>query len=281
MKKMMLAALLVLAFSFPALAADKEKESVYDRVMRTGTIRCGYWNWEPVFFHDMKQGGFRGIFFDVMNELAKASDLKVEWTQEVRFADLVTDLEMEKIDAVCAGTWPSALRGKRLIFSDSVLYIPINAYVRADDRRFDRNMAAANAPAVKIAAMDGEMSSEIRNTDFPASTVVSIPQMAGSGTELLLQVETGKADMTFTDSVNGVEYMKGNPGKIRAGETVTPVRIMGNTIALKGDEVRLKLFFDTALEQLHNSGAVERILKTYDSAYPGALYRVNESYKNP
>lgn len=281
MKKIMLAALLALAFSCPALAADKEKESVYDRVMRTGTIRCGYWNWEPVFFHDMRQGGFRGIFFDVMNELAKASDLKVEWTQEVRFADLVTDLEMEKIDAVCAGTWPSALRGKRLSFSDSVLYIPINAYVRADDRRFDRNMAAANAPAVKIAAMDGEMSSEIRNTDFPASTVVSIPQMAGSGTELLLQVETGKADMTFTDAVNGAEYMKGNPGKIRAVETDTPVRIMGNTIALKGDEVRLKLFFDTALEQLHNSGAVERILKTYDSAYPGALYRVNEPYKKP
>ena len=262
----------------PAHAAG-EKESVYDRIMRTGKIRCGYWNWEPLFYTDAENGDYHGVFFDVMNELAKISDLDVEWTQEVQYANLVSDLETGRIDAVCAGTWPSALRAKRLIFSEPVFYIPMNAYVRAGDTRFDNNMAAANDPAVKIGVMDGEMSTEIRNTDFPQSGLVSIPQIAGSGTELLLNVANGKADMTFTDSVNGSQYIAHNPGKVRAVQTATPLRVMENTIALKGDEIRLKLFFDAALTQLHNSGAIERILKKYDAQYPGALYRVEPSYR--
>ncbi|MEK7801112.1 MAG: hypothetical protein AAB276_01545 [Pseudomonadota bacterium] len=45
MKKLLIVSLLILAVVFPAYASDASKESVYDRVMRTGTIRCGYGLW--------------------------------------------------------------------------------------------------------------------------------------------------------------------------------------------------------------------------------------------
>lgn len=276
MKKILFALMLTL-ISFPAFAA--EKESVYDRVMKSNTLRCGYWNWEPLYIVNAKTDETSGIFKDVMSELGRISGLKIEWTSEVRFEDFVTDLNSGKIDAVCAGIWPSAMRAKYIRFSEPVFFIPMNVYKRIDDRRFDLSPESLNDPAVSVAVMDGEMSSEIRGSDFPLSTAVTMPQMAGTGSELLLNVTTKKSDVTFTDAVSGSQFMKKNPGKVRPVKLATPLRLMPNTIGVAGDEERLQTFLNASLQQLQNSGAIERILRRYDDAYPGTLARQAKSYE--
>jgi len=274
--KNLLLVFFLLALCRPAFA--EQRESVYDRVMRTGVIHCGYWNWDPVYMVDVNTGKTTGIFKDVMDELARISSLKVEWTKEIHYDDIITDLNTGKVDAICAGTWPSATRAKYIRFSVPVLYIAINAYKRAGDKRFDLSPADMNKPGVTIVDMDGEMSSEIRSSDFPLSKHLAIPQVAGGGTEVLLNVADGKADATFTDAVNGSRYMKANPGKIQPVKLDTPLRLMPNTIALAGDEDRLRDFFDQGLQQLQNSGVIEKILRRYDALYPGVLVRVAKPY---
>src|ERR1035441_5913726 len=190
--------LLVLLFFFtalPAFAADDVKESAYDRVMRTGTIRCGYWDCEPFFRVDAATHEMTGIFRQVTDEIARVSGLKVEWSSEVQFAQLVTDLNSGKIDAVCAGVWPSATRAKYIRFSDAVFFIPMNAYKRANDTRFDRRPDDINQPSVSTVAIDGEMSVEIHNSDFPRAKLLSMPQLAGTAAEMLMNVATGKGDV--------------------------------------------------------------------------------------
>ena len=263
-------------FVMPAYAAGKD--SVFDRVMKTGVLHCGYWNWEPLYIIDANTKETSGIFKDVMTEFARVSGLKVEWIAEVHFENLVTDLNSGKLDAVCAGAWSSALRAKFIRFSRPVFYIAMNAYKRAGDARFDGRPQDINKPGVTAVVMDGEMSSEIRNSDFPDSKILSIPQMAGSGTELLMNVATGKADVTFTDAVNGAQFMKANPGKIQPVKMDMPLRLMPNTIAVAGDEERLQDFINTGLLELQNSGVFEKILKKYDAAYPGVLVRVAQPY---
>ena len=128
-----------------------------------------------------------------------------------------------------------------------------------------------------MVVMDGEMSSEVQRADFAKAKVLSIPQIAG-GTDLLLNVTTGKGDLTFTDAVNGSQFIKANPGKVQAVKFDTPLRLMPNTIAVAGGEERLQNFLNTGIEELENSGVVDRILKRYDASYPGALIRVAKPY---
>lgn len=274
---MKIAQLIILSFALltvwhpSARAADKE--TAFDRVIRTGVLRCGFWNWAPLYEVDPNSGATSGIFKDLMEEFSRISEIKVEWASEVHFSDLVTDLNSGKIDAVCAGTWSSAARAKFIRFSRPVFFIPMNAYVREGDTRFDHAPEKIDDPGVKVVAMDGEMSTEIRKTDFPKSSIQSIPQLAGSGTELLMNVVTGKGDVTFTDAVNGAEFMAANPGKVRPVPFSPPLRLMPNTIAVPGDEERLQDFIDVSLQQLENSGVIEKILKRYDARYPGVLVR--------
>ena len=53
-----------------AVSLPKEKESVYERVIRTGKIRCGYAVWQPVLMKDPNTGAFSGVYYDYMNLLA-------------------------------------------------------------------------------------------------------------------------------------------------------------------------------------------------------------------
>lgn len=264
-------------FAAPSFAADQG--TVFERVMKTQTLKCGYWNWPPVYMVDPNTGQTTGIFKELMDEFSRVTGVKVEWVQEVRFDNLVTDLNSKKIDAVCAGVWPSSQRAKFIRFSSPVFYITINAYKRADDKRFDGNKSSINRPDVTVVGMDGEMSAEIARTDAPDANLYSIPQLSGSATELLLNVATGKGDITFTDSVGAGEFIKNNPDQIVAVKLDTPLRLMPNTVAVAGDEERLQDFINMTLQELQNSGVVERILKKYDEQYPGALVRVAKPYQ--
>jgi len=77
MKKLILTLFLVL-MPFLALAADKEKESAFDRVMRTKTLRCGYTIYPPFFSKDPNTGEFSGLFHDFTEQIGKELGIKIE-----------------------------------------------------------------------------------------------------------------------------------------------------------------------------------------------------------
>lgn len=76
-------------FAQTARAAEGSVESVYDRVMRTGTIRCGYLAWKDFIDIDPNTGAMTGIIHDYMDALSRNLGLKLEWTAEVGRGDYV------------------------------------------------------------------------------------------------------------------------------------------------------------------------------------------------
>jgi len=99
-----LAALFVLIiFSVSSFASDKEL--TFDRVMRTNTLRCGYVVLPPQFIQDPKTGHFSGVAYDVVMEVAKRLQLKVEWTEQVNFATVGEGLKAGRYDAFCLTTY--------------------------------------------------------------------------------------------------------------------------------------------------------------------------------
>ena len=103
---------LVAHFVLPAnsLPQTAAKESVYDRVMRTGTIRCGY-NTEPPFVViDPNTRKVSGAGVDIVEEMGKLLGLKVEWAEQVGWDMMAAGLQNGRYDLACNGKWVLAHR---------------------------------------------------------------------------------------------------------------------------------------------------------------------------
>lgn len=274
--KKLLAALLLTIIAFPALAADRE--SVYDRVIQSGKIRCGYFSYPPVLMKDPNTGEFSGIFYDYMNELGKALSLKVEWTEEIGLGDFPAALEAGRIDAMCAGIWLTAQRARVNDFVMPVYYLPLYAYAREDDTRFDKDINIVNDSQYTMAILEGGATSMIQKQLFPNVKVYELPQLT-SPAELFTSLAAGKADMVIYDLFTYGNYNANNPGKVQKISSQA-VKVYPNAITLRHGEDKFRQMLSNATLEMHLSGAIEKILKKHEK-YPGALLNVAKPYELP
>lgn len=277
--KNLLLVLMILFLAMPAWAEETPKESTYDRVMRTGIIRCGYVVLPPHIIKDPNSGAMSGIIYDVMEEAAKLLDVKIEWAEEVGFATMNTGLQTGRYDAICFNYWQNPADGKLgyIGFSTPLYYMPVGAYVRADDTRFDRNIMALNDPAVRISSSDGQISALIARQDFPKAQVLSLPNMTDVA-QNFMEIAANKADVTFLSLRDGYKFEEKNPGKIKNVASKQPVRVFGSVIAIPQSDRKFEIMLNTAFIQLLNGGGVDRILKKYEE-YPGAVFPVSRPYE--
>ncbi|MGE0252068.1 MAG: substrate-binding periplasmic protein [Dongiaceae bacterium] len=259
-------------FNPPSAPAAAKQESTYERVMRTGEIRCGYVVWPPMFNKDPNSGQYSGIFYDYMEEMGKLLHMKIIWSEEIQFGTFLEDLKNQRYDVECTGGWPNAQRGKFADYTNPVFYIVIAAFVRDGDTRFDNNLAALNDPAIRIAMIEGENSQDIWRADFPKAQAVGLPGTT-SPIDMLMNVATQKADATFTDLVTGFQFIAQNPGKIRLVPTAKPLRYIANNFTIRQNEPNLKGMLNQVNEELLGSGTVDKILDKYEQ-WPGTFYRL-------
>lgn len=251
--------LLLAAFSFPAFAA--EKESAYDRVMRTGTIRCGYIQWPSVLDKDPNTGALSGAFYDFVEEIGKQLSLKILWAEEVNYATPFEGFSSGRYDVFCGPIAPTAARSREADFTSPFAYWPFYLYVREGDTRFDGKYEMANDPGVKLMGYDGDYSSIIAAQDFPKAQLVSIAQLADPA-QALLEISGGRADAFATDPVMADRYISHNPGKVRRVPG-PPLRSLPTTIALPPDEFRLWRMLDITVQDIAGTGGIEKILDKY------------------
>ncbi len=258
----------------PSMAVPKE--TAYERVIRTNTLRCGYGFWEPGLSRDPATGKIRGIFYEYLEAIGRHTGLKIEWTEEVGWGDFPTALNEGRIDAMCFGAWPKATTAREVLFTESTYYLPINAYVRAGDMRFDHAIDKVDAPSIKISTMDSELSSELARSRFPKAQTLSVPQISDSSV-LLLNVATGKADITFTDAWTGSNFMSKNPGKLRVVTLDRPLRLFGHTIPVARGEHSLVSLLNAATDEIMASGEFAAIVQRYETI-PGVLLMQEPQY---
>ena len=279
MKQLILLLALGLSLMAAPAFAEDGTESAYERVMRTQTIRCGYVVYPPAVIQDPNTGALSGIIYDVMQEAGNLLGLEIEWAEEVGWANTVETIRTWRTDAICVGFWQNPAEGKYLGFTTPLWYSAVNAFVRADDNRFDGDIALINSEDVTISAGDGEMAAIIAKQDFPKAKILSKPNMT-SVMEQLMDVKTGKADLTFVENYLGNQFMDAHPQTLKNITKARPLRVFGNTIALPQEDVRLQSMLNSALVQILNSGQMEKILHKYEK-YPGSLYPVLQPYKVP
>jgi polar amino acid transport system substrate-binding protein len=246
-------------------------ESVYDRVMRTGVIRCGYTPYSVGLMKDPNTGKLSGIYYNVVQELAKNLSLKVEYTEEVGWGQQIESLNADRFDMMCSPTSLNSGRARAADFSIPLYYSPVVIWARANDMRFDDTIKGIDDPSVKISTLDGEQTAVFARNFFPKAQQVALPQMTPFS-DLMMQVTTGKADVTFAEPFAAYEFMESNPNQLRQVKASKPLVVVPNVILMKRNQFAFRQMIDNGLRELFNTGFVDRAIDRYEK-YPNSYIR--------
>ena len=260
----------------PEQGGATAKPSVYERVITAGEIRASYAIYPPYLIKDPNSGELSGIFVEVLNEVGKRLGLKINWTEEVGWGAIFEGLNSDRHDIFGAGVWRNSTRGKVGDFSEPLFYNVIKVYGRADENRF-ASLGDINQQGVRISSVDGAIEDVIAKSDFPEAQQVSVSQL-NPWSDVLLNITTNKADVTFAEPAAVNLFLDKNPGTLRDLLPAQPVRVFGNTYAFKLGEPAFKSMINAALEEIRNDGTLEKILNRYER-FPGEYLRVANRYK--
>jgi polar amino acid transport system substrate-binding protein len=241
-------------------AAPTQKETAYERVMRTGTIRCGYAIYEPLLGKDAKTGALHGVFYDLVNEMGRELDLKIDWATEVGYGEIEEGFQTGKYDMFCNGVIPTPKRAKFSLITTPVFYGGLLAWVRTDDHRFDDHPERLNTPDVTLVVRDGDINATVAQTFFPLAKTLSSPQLE-EYSQMLVDVVTKKGDAVFFEKSFADNFLAKNPGSIRSAAPDKPVDVHPVSMMLPIGEVQFKNMIDTTLTKLILSGAVKQAIE--------------------
>lgn len=256
-----------LLVSFPAIA---QKESVYDRVMRTQTIRCGWATASPWIFKDVKTGKMQGPYVELIEAVARELSLKLEWPEETGWANMTESLLTGRVDVACSMLWMDPARGRQVAYTRPLFYTSMHAYTRENETRFTGNEEEINRPDVRIIVDEGDIGYKLAKRRFPKAKLVSLPATA-SVAEYFMNVTENKADIILIDSVSATEYSKSQNKKLKRISFAKPFVGYGTALAVGIHEAEMKEILDTAVAYLLTTGEIEEIVSGFRSKYPDAV----------
>lgn len=262
--------------------APQSQETAFDRVLRTNTLRCGYYTYTPVTIKDPNTGKLTGLSVDMMDYFSEKTGIKVEWTEEVTFGNWVQGLQAGRFDAVCTPVWPDIARARVTKFSKPFLYTDFLPIVRADDARFSDNLEDFNKSDITIGAMDGDTSLTIGKAAFPKAKFSVLPE-TGDYSVLLQELIEKKIDMVPWERNSAYQFNLRNPGKIKVVKTKEPLGLMPSELAVAPKERDLMDFLNALIEDMQNTGEMKRLLDKWVPVPGIVLYTAKpydpDSYK--
>ncbi|MDX2028852.1 MAG: transporter substrate-binding domain-containing protein [Alphaproteobacteria bacterium] len=250
---------------------SRPKETALERVLRTGTLRCGYNDWQPFFKKEGVNGKPEGFLVDLMNALGEHANLKVEWTTFIDWGNAPADLGAGKADTFCAAIYANAARARGMLFGEVVGYQYLEVFVRADDNRFTGTPEEAfNRSDITIVGWEGTPTLMQAKVRFPKAKALSLSTNEGTSSAYI-SVATGKADVFFTSMADAQNYMKNNPGKLKRLDRKYNLGRQSITVNAAMGEHDLLNFLSTAMRELKNDGTFDRIYRDYNARVPGFM----------
>lgn len=242
--------------------AEAKSPDALDTIMASKTLRCGYINYPPYFSKDPNTGKESGLMVDVMQAIADKMQVKLEWSYETTWTTMFEDMKAGRFDAVCSDVWQNTARAMQADFSTPIVYSVLEAWVRADDMRFDGQLASINSVEVTIPILDGEAAQQLVKDHFPKVKSIPLLQNAPYG-DVMMNIVTGKADIAFLEPQVAKDYLQTNPNSLRQVANVPPVAEFPVTIVLPKNNPRLKTVIDTAIMEIKSTPALSMMLDKY------------------
>lgn len=242
-------------------------ESTFDRVMRTGTLRCGYYAYAPITVKDPLTGELSGLSVDIMEAIAAKTSLRIEWAEEITFANWIPALQTGRIDAVCTPLWADASYARIATFTLPLFYDAVLPLVRADEARFGHKTEDLDNEAITIAYQADNMVEKLIQAHFPKARTLVLPDTSDYG--LLMQnVVAGKADVALWDLAGFGLYNRNNPGKMKVLELDKLLRLIPCALPVLNKEQELLALLNAGLNDLLLSGQLDKIIDKWETDGP-------------
>jgi ABC-type amino acid transport substrate-binding protein len=240
--------------------SNGKKETAFEHILRTRTIRCGYYIYPPVTYKDPNTGKLSGLSVDMIERIAKRADLKVEWVQEVNFGDWQLGLQAKRYDLACTPMWPNTAIGQVVYFTRPFFYAGIYPIGRSGETRF-RTLADINQAGVTLSAQEGSENFYLSKELFPQAKMTSVAPNA-DGNLIAQNVMNHKADVLLSDKnlVNEINNTNPNALKILVQQ---PVKMMPFTLAVSVGEDSFLQFINNATDEMLLTGEIDRLLKKW------------------
>jgi ABC-type amino acid transport substrate-binding protein len=245
--------------------APAKVETAGERVARTGVLRCGYGVWYPGMIIDPNTGAKSGITYDIVTEIARRLQLKVDWTEETGFGQAEQGMASGRFDAMCADVCMQSYRTKFAYFSRPFSAHVIYKVARADDTRFDEKGGAVGEGTMRVGSIDNTILDEMAAKYAPHATRVDISQLGGE-TDLMMALSTGKIDLAFNQGMSLARFDAANPGKVKA--VGPPVDLCRTALMLPPGDDHLKYMIDQALGDMIADGTADGIVEKYIGPHP-------------
>ena len=244
--------------------ASSVSETTYQRVMRSGTLRCGYTPYSVGFIKDANTGQMSGIYYDVITRLAENLGLKVEWVEEVGWSSQIEGLNAKRYDLICSPVSLNSNRAREADFSIPLYYSPVHIWAKKDNTSLPPDLKSLNQENIRISTLDGEQTSAFAKQFFPKAKEVSLPQ-SSPFSDLLLQVTTGKADIVFAEPTVVFEFIKNNLDSLKQiTSNDQPLLVVPNIILLPRGEYAFKEMIDNGLREMFNSHIIDMAIDKYE-----------------
>lgn len=282
-----------LCLSFGAMTNSKtalpknapQKETTYERIIRTGELKCGYYVFPPAVYRDGKTGELSGLTIDMMNEIGKRSGLKITWAQEITWGTWAMDLQAGRYDVACAPQWPEVPQTRAVTFIDPMFYAGLSPIVRANDERFiaDPTLDRLNKEDITILTQVGNATETLVSTHFPKAKIFTIPAES-SGGEYYQTLKTKKVDAVITDRNGLFMYTRSNTSesdRYRAIEPHNPIKLQSFNMAIMHGEHELEHMLTMAQRDIMYDGTLDKIMRKWEGE-PGLTFlRVALPYATP
>jgi ABC-type amino acid transport substrate-binding protein len=256
---------------------NKNAETVFDRVQRTRTLRCGYAVIPSVLNMNKETKALSGPAFDLIATMANNLKLKVEWTAEAGFASVAEDLKNGKFDLMCVTLGTNAARGQVMDTSRPVVFLPFYLWVHVNSNRNATDLSWVNDPTTTLSNIDGTIFTSLYAYYFPKAKVVSLPELSPLSDQIL-QVATGKADATLMHTYEANMFLANNPGTIKMASH-DPVMIASGSFWMKKGDERFKSMIDIALTEMLDNGTIDKIWAKYEPKRGYYYWRVAPDYE--
>lgn len=261
-------AILAAAIAFFVVAHDvgnkaaRPHQSVYERVISSGVLRCGYFPEAPFTIIDPNTGKKSGIAVELAEKIAEDLGVKIEWVSAENFGALTEDLRNGRYDAICASTF-NLPRAGRIDYTIPYAYVPVYAYTQAGRKDFDNKLDQIDLQKVTFAGIDGEGATTIARKNMPQARFSVLPE-SSSISEMLESVVSKKADISFVMPTVFKNFAASNPGQLQKVLSNKPFYVFNVGFGIKPDEPGLKNILDFMIRNYGANGTLDGLFKKYD-----------------
>ncbi|MGJ7922059.1 transporter substrate-binding domain-containing protein [Neobacillus sp. LXY-4] len=240
-------------------SAAEEKKDTLEKAKEKGVLVVGSSNDAPFAYIDKDTKEFAGIDAEIIKEVAKRLGIQKVEMKEVKFENLLLELNNGNIDLVADGMYRKPEREKIALFTDiwykqgEALVVPMDSTIKGIEDLKDKVVGAQKGVSFLELAQSLQKEGKIGRVDI-----------FGSSADLLLATNTGKIDATLTDGVVAAYSIKKDPSLNLKMVSPYEAQASGKIAAsARKEDKALVEAINKELAALKEEGFILEVLKKY------------------